>query len=396
MKSSPLRLAIVGGQRGSHFSGSMSSLQDDIELIAICDLDESTVSQWQSSWEGLKGFTNYDEMLADPDIDAVFLATPLFIHARQAIAALRAGKHVLSEVIAVTTLEEGWELIETVKATGKHYMMAENYCFIRSNMQVMNMIKSNVFGSLTYLEGAYIHDCRSMLFDSKGELTWRGRLHRDYNGMNYPTHSLGPLAMWMDLNREGGDRLESISTFTSSAVAARRYFREVVKPAHPHAKDVDFQQGDSAISILRTASGALIHLRVDWTSGRPHDMAHYALQGERGAYTSGKPGDEGPLVYMEGISPGLSWEGDIAWEPLSKYSVSYEHPLWRDFGAEAKNAGHGGGDLFVIKEFADAIHENRNPMIDVYDAVLWSSIFPLSMESAAKGGREIPIPNFRM
>ncbi|UVI31455.1 Gfo/Idh/MocA family protein [Paenibacillus spongiae] len=393
MHSSPVRLAIVGGHRGAHFSNVMSYLQNEIKLVAVCDLDECTVRKWQESDSQLRGYTSYEELLNDPDVDAVFLATPMLLHARQAIQAMRAGKHVLSEVIAATTLEECWELIETVQATGKKYMLAENYCFMRPNMLIMNMVKANVFGKLTFMEGAYIHDCRSLLHDANGNMTWRGRLQRDYNGMNYPTHSFGPLAMWMGLNRDGSDRLESISTFTSPAAAVRRYYTDVVQPAHPHVEDVNWKQGDFAVSILRTASGVLIQLRLDWTSGVPHDMARYGLQGENGAYTWSST--MAPSVWVQGRSPGSSWGSPAEWESLWNYSDEFEHSWWRDMGAEADQAGHGGGDLFVIREFAAAIRENRNPVIDVYDAVLWSSIFPLSMESAAKRGAEVAIPNFR-
>lgn len=57
-------------------------------------------------------------LLNDPGIDAVYLATPMQLHASQSVQAMRAGKHVLTEVIAATTLDECWELVETVGATG--------------------------------------------------------------------------------------------------------------------------------------------------------------------------------------------------------------------------------------------------------------------------------------
>jgi hypothetical protein len=107
---------------------------------------------------------------------------------------------------------------------------------------------------------------------------------------------------------------------------------------------------------------------------------------------------EDPLVWIEGRSPGASYGAkgqDMAqWEPLWTHREEFEHPLWRQWLSEAEKSGHGGGDFFVIDEFIGAIREKRRPAIDVYDAVLWSSVFPLSVESAASQGKPMRFPDF--
>jgi hypothetical protein len=80
-----------------------------------------------------------------------FLVTPLFIHAHQAIQALEAGKHVISEVIAAYTLEDGVMLIQAVEKTGLTYMMAENYCYMRANLMVKQLAHAGMFGELTQM-----------------------------------------------------------------------------------------------------------------------------------------------------------------------------------------------------------------------------------------------------
>ena len=57
-------------------------------------------------------------------------------------------------------------------------------------------------------------------------------------------------------------------------------------------------------------------------------------------------------------------------------------------------AGHGGGDFLVLKDFLDAIQTGAHPPIDVYDAVTWSSIMPLSIQSVAQGSVPVEIPDF--
>ncbi|MCC3372916.1 Gfo/Idh/MocA family protein [Cohnella sp. REN36] len=399
MTQSPLRLGIVGGNRGGRFRRLLSGADERIRLAAICDLREAVVAEWQAAYPGLAGYTDYDRLLEDPSIDAVLLASPMLLHASQAIRALRAGKHVLSEVIAAHTLEETWELVETVEQTGLVYMLAENYCYERESLVVRRMAEQGLFGELTYLEGGYIHDLRHAVHAPDGSLTWRGELHRDYDGLNYPTHSIGPIAKWLGLGKPGGDRLATISAFTSPSRSLQRYYRDKFGAGHPAARDGYWRQGDSAVAQLVTERGVLVTLRVDWTSARPHNMHQYALQGTEGAYVSRRHDGESDLVWIHGRSPmePPPWGGEPEgrWEPLEKYRERYDSPLWRRLEEEAGEGGHGGSNRLVVEEFAAAIRDRRAPAIDVYDAAEWSCIFPLSVVSREQGGAPVAVPDFR-
>jgi predicted dehydrogenase len=270
-------------------------------------------------------------------------------------------------------------------------MLAENYTYMRPNMLVRNLVEHGLFGELTYAEGAYIHDCRHLLFDDEARLTWRGEL-RWLDGNVYPTHSLGPVAQWLGINRT--DSLVETATWTTHSLARRQYAGARFGDDHPLAGPGHWLGGDSATTLIRTARGAVILLRVDSASPRPHNMTHYVLQGTRAAYVSGRHAAEDPLIWIDGRSPGQS-PPDAAWEPLWRYAEEYEHPRWRERGGEAGQSGHGGGDFFVIEDFVDAIRTGSVPPIDVYDAVTWSAIMPLSLESVAAGGRPVAVPAFR-
>ncbi|MDA1279234.1 MAG: Gfo/Idh/MocA family oxidoreductase, partial [Chloroflexi bacterium] len=168
-----IRLAVAGGNRGSRFDQVLEGLEGQIELTAVCDPSDEVRSRWTEGRPGLKAYASFEDLVEDPTVDAVFIATPMLLHARQALTALNAGKHVLSEVIAATTLDECYALVETVEKTGLTYMMAENYCYRREAMMIRNMTEQRVFGELTYAEGAYIHDCRDLMFNSDLTRTWR-------------------------------------------------------------------------------------------------------------------------------------------------------------------------------------------------------------------------------
>jgi predicted dehydrogenase len=389
-----VKLGVVGGRRGAAFDKSLEYLREQVELTAICDLSESVLATWASRRPGIRAFTSYERFLDESGCTAVFLATPYPLHEPQAIQALRSGKHVISEVIAATSLDQCWELVETVEQTGLTYMMAENYCYMRPNMFVLNMLERGVFGEISYAEGGYIHDTRDLMFDEQGNLAWRGQGRRDWNGNTYPTHSLGPVARWLKVNRPGGDRLVDTATFVTGCRSAAGYARERFGADHPAAQPGYWVQADSATTLIHTANGVLIVLRRDSASPRPHNMVHYQLQGSKASYLSARHEDEDPLIWIDGRSPGKSPSYLARWESLWTYKDEYEHPCWKDWGEQAAALGHGGGDFFVLRDFVQAIQTGTPPPIDVYDAVTWSSIMPLSLVSVAGRNCVVDIPDF--
>ncbi|MFC7618840.1 Gfo/Idh/MocA family protein [Microlunatus sp. GCM10028923] len=396
MADTVLRLAVVGGRRGRHFGRALGRLADRIRLTAVCDLSAEVLDAWRADFPAARTYQRFEELLTDDEVDAVFLATPLQLHAGQAIAALDAGKHVLSEVTANNTLDEGAALIEAARRTGRTYMMAENYCFMRPNLMVENLAGQGLFGEVTYLEGGYLHDCRHLMHTPSGELTWRGRLRVDADSVYYPTHSLGPVARWLRAANGPDDRLVSVSAFTTRNAAVSDHFAEQFGHDHPGADPGYWRQGDSGTAMITTSSGALISLRVDASSPRPHNMTHYALQGRAGAYQSARYEGEDPLVWLARdaapAEPGT--EPERHWSSLWDYAEAYESDRWRDRMDVAAESGHGGGDFFVLEEFAAAVAEGRPPTIDVYDAVLWSSVVPLSVESIRRGGAPVEFPDW--
>jgi hypothetical protein len=297
-------------------------------------------------------------------------------------------------------IEESWALVEAVERTGLTYMMSENFVFTRQNMMLLNMTNANVFGELTFAEGGYIHDSKHLMFNPDGSLTWRGVNTRNENSYAYPTHSLGPIAQWLKINREGGDEFESIATFESRELATHLYAAEQYGEEYEGAKEGYWKRSDCLLTIIRTKKNVLIQLRHDAKSARPHQMYHYGLQGANGAFMAGRHSEEDPIVWIKGRSPGKSpyksgSPDKATWEPLWNYSDEFEHPLWKEWGSIASKTGHNGGDFFVMNEFSSAILEKRRPLIDVYDAVTWSSVRPLSAQSLLKQNQPVPFVRFR-
>lgn len=388
-KPKPLRLAVIGtGGRGTHLLRLF--LDAGVQVPALCDVREGNLNRAIDVVEKARGAKpegysrgpkDYQRMLQRDDLDAVVIGTPMQVHAEMSIDAMRAGKHVFSEVAACMTLDECWGLVRAAEETKQTYMLAENCCYGREMMAVAAMVRRGVFGPLTFAECGYVHDCRGLVFDGEGKLTWRGEMMRDFRGNLYPTHSLGPVAQWLGIHR--GDRMVSLVAMETRQAGMDHFVAARFPPDHP-ARKIEFPSGDSVSVLIRTAKGALIDLRYDLSSARPvPSTTYYSLQGTKASYDS-----RIASVWIEGRSKGHQWE------PFAAYAKEFDDPLWTRSADEAAGAGHGGMDYFVVRAFLDALARGARPPVDVYDAAAWSAIIPLSGKSIAEGGKPQDFPDF--
>ncbi len=376
-----VRLGFIGvGARGTALLQLTLTL-DGIRVPALCDIDADRLDA-AADPAGVGGGAHAKRHLhGREDQAAVLVAAPMQLHAEMAVDAMRAGKHVLSEVAAAVTLDECWELVRAVRETGRTYMLAENVCYYRQNLMIREMIAKGLFGALTFAECGYVHDCRSIMFGPDGRLTWRGELSRQASGNWYPTHAVGPVAQWLGINET--DRLDRLVSFSSRSVGLARYARETLGlPAESLPGDF---AGDSNVCLIRTRNGALIDLRFDVSSERPTvSTTYFSLQGERASYED----RYGLRIHVNGRSPQHEWEAADA------YLEEFAHPLWTRWHGVADASGHGGADFYVIQEFADCIRDGRPSPINVIDAATWSCIVPLTTQSLRAGGEPVEIPDF--
>jgi predicted dehydrogenase len=285
------------------------------------------------------------------------------------------------------TLDECWGLVRAQQETGKLYMLSENCCYYQHLMAVASMIRQGLFGELTFAECGYVHDCRALDFEAGGTLTWRGELSRDHFGNLYPTHQFGPVAKWLGINR--GDRMVSLVAMATKKAAMSYYVSKNFPEGHP-AREVSFQAADSTTVLIRTAKGALVDVRYDTKSARPHpSTCYYSLQGVNASYDSRiGPDPTTGSVWIEGRSQGRQWE------PLNQYLEEFEDPLWIKGREEAEGSGHGGADFFCVRSFLRSVQAGGPSPIDACDAAAWSSIIPLSAKSIAEGSAPQEVPDF--
>ena len=395
LKAAPIKqvkVAFIGtGQRGSgHVRQYSAMFPDKAKVTAICDIRkekaEAAAETCKKNGQKVAVYSGtedgWKEMLKRDDIDLVVIATPWEMHAPMAIEAMRQGKHVVVEVPIALTVEETWEVINTAEETQKNCMMLENVNYGDEELWLLNMVQNNVFGTLTYGEAAYIHNLRdSLLFTDKYYKMWRIRHHVTTDGNLYPTHGLGPIGWYMNINRE--DRFEYMTSM-SSLQASLSAEAKKVDASNEFYNRTDFKHGDMNNSMVKTAMGRTILVQHDVVTSRPYSRKN-CLAGT-GGYHEGYPS----RLALTG--KGHEWLDEATY---NEYREKYKHPIWDKLKDEIKkHGGHGGMDFVMNYRVVDCLNRGIPLDMDVYDGAAWSSVYPLSVLSVAVGSAPIKFPDW--
>lgn len=382
-----VRVGLVGiGRRQSGLLDNWLAAEG-ASITAVCDLDSNRVEEaaarvTQAGQRPPAMLSSADggvpALLARDDVDLVCVATPWDQHVPLAVAAMDAGKHVCVEVPAATTLDGCWELVEASERNQRHCVMMENCCYGQNELLVSNLIHAGLLGDLLHGDAAYIHDLRSYLVN--GGRDWRRQVHTRRDGNLYPTHGLGPVALYMDINR--GDRFDTLVSMSSASRGLQAFRAEHAGPNDP-AWGEEYVCGDVNTSLIRTVAGRTIMLQHQVANPRPYDRFN-RICGTKGAFQ-----DFPPRIFLDGQ------DGPEEYTDLEPYRNRFEHRLWRDQGDEARRlAGHGGMDFLMIARLVDCMRAGICPDTDVYDAAAWSAPGPLSDQSVANGSAPVSFPDF--
>jgi len=395
-----VRAGFIGvGARGSGHVATMLTL-DGVDINAICDTRkpslDAAVAQCVKAGRHAPAAYGSDEhdyrrMLDRNDLDIVIIATPWEWHTPMAVDAMHRGKHAFIEVPASLTVDGCWELVDTAEETQRHCMMMENVNYGREELMVLNMCRQGVFGELLHGEAAYIHDLRGQMHEIEhGTGSWRTLQYTRRNGNLYPTHGLGPVAHYMNINR--GDRMDFLCSVSSPSRVRAMYAQEHFPVGHAR-RDLKFVCGDINTTIVKTVLGKTIMVQWDEQLPRPYSRLNL-IQGTRGVW-GGFPDRctiEAPPGGSLATKSTESWAQDADLKPLYE---RFDHPLWKRLEVEAKkNGGHGGMDFVMLWRIIYCLRNGEPLDQSVYDGAAWSVISPLSEVSVANRGRTMDIPDF--
>ena len=357
MEKKVIKLGVVGLKRGGYVAGTVIG-DDNVIIRAIADKDPVALKECKEDYEK-KGardflvFDNYEDLLKT-DIDAVFIGTDKPYHAKHAIMALEAGKHVISEIPAIETLEEAKMLKAAVKAHPElKYFAAEN-CFYWSFIEAWKKMREDgKFGDIVYAEAEYLHSTHpDKLKPYEPVNHWRASL----NAITYLTHNLGPLLHIMD------DYCVSVSCMA------------------PETTYNPYRIGGSenGIAIFKTAKGAVIRIFIGFGTYAGFDH-NFAIYGTRGSILTDKT-----EVLDEAHSFAKFY--DIP----DTFEKSFEIPV--SLSSNGITEGHGGADQKMMRDFMKALVNDEKPPIDIDMGIKISLPGIIANESAKRGGELMQIP----
>lgn len=361
-----LKIGVFGGGRGiSMIQALLDNEKDRAELVAVCDKHQFLLDKVNKTAEeaGVKiaCYTEFDAFIQH-EMDAVVLANYGHEHAPFAIRCLKAGKHVMSEVMPCETLAQAVELIETVEQSGLVYTYAENYCYMAHSFDLWRRYRNGDVGEILYAECEYIHDCASdwprLCFGERDH--WRNRAYATF----YCSHSLGPI-----LHTTGLRPVKVVGFET---------------PLNPSNLEIGVCRG-SGLEMVTLENGAVVKSLHGWLK-RKGLSANYTIYGQKGTLETGRTeGAKGMNVYQEGVKIG---KGD--WE-------NYDPEFFVEADTVSKDSGHGGSDFYPTHLFIEKIlgGPHADLAIDVYRAVDMGLCGIMAWRSVLNGNVPVEIPDLR-
>ncbi len=186
MSDRNVRVAMIGLGFGAEF---LPIYQDHphAEVAAICRRNETELNKLGDRLGIEKRYTDYDEVLADPDVDFVHINSPIPDHAWMSLAALDAGKHVMCTVPMATTIDECRKIVKKVQETGLKYMMAETVVYSREFLFIRDLYKKGELGKIQYMQASHPQDMEGW------PSSWEKMIP-----MHYATHVVSPVLGLLD------------------------------------------------------------------------------------------------------------------------------------------------------------------------------------------------------
>jgi predicted dehydrogenase len=235
----------------------------DAELAGYFDLNLERAEQLAQQYGG-KAFASYQDLLADPSIDAVSVCTANSSHAKISIAALRAGKHVLCEKPMATTQADCDAMVQAAEESGRYLMIGQNQRLAKAHVKAKELIDSGLIGEIISFRTTFGHGGPETWSVDPGKSTWFFDKNRA---------AMGAMA---DLGIHKTDLIHYLTGDHVVETTARLVTMDK-RGADGELIGVD----DNAICIYRLSKGALGTMTASWTFYGAEDNSTI-LYGTRG------------------------------------------------------------------------------------------------------------------
>ena len=373
-----LNIALVGVGFGGAFVGIYKE-HPMVASVGICDIDPEKAKKC-ADFHGIdKIYGSFEEILADPAVDAVHLVTPIPLHAEQTVRVLDAGKHCACTVPMATSLEDIQRIADAVRSSGKNYMMMETTLYTYQFFYVKQMLESGELGRIQFLRGSHYQDM------AHWPDYWMG-----LPPMHYGTHAIGPMVAL------SGSRIKRVNCFGSGTMEP--WLQEQYNNPFPIESALfEFEnglKGEATRSLFETARMYQEGLHVygskksfEWgfTDG---DLPYVTTLESR---TDGTRGNkvEYEVVELPNYHHSLP-------EEIQHFTVGdrYDPLNPQESLSKGAGAGHHGSHAHLVHEFVMSIIEERKPAIDLSLSANITAAGICAHISALKNGEPVIVPEF--
>jgi len=374
MMGNKINIAIVGLGFGAEFIP-IYQRHPNANMYAICQRNSEKLDQVGDEFKIEKRYTDYDQLLKDPDVDAVHINTPIPDHAIQSIKALKAGKHVACTVPMATTVDECRQIVELVEETGLTYMMMETVVYAREFLFMKELYENGELGKIQFLKASHQQDMDGW------PNYWPG-----LPPMHYATHCVGPV-----LALTKGEA-EYVSCFGSGTIR-KELQAHYNSPFAVESTHIKFRNSDLSAHVYRSLFDTARQYResfevygskksVEWplVEGKPL-IVHTAKRPE-------------PQIAEEMHSPDYA---HLLPEPIQRFTTKgvYDTDEHQHLSF-VQGAGHGGSHPHLVHEFVSALAAKREPFPNARQSANITCVGILAHESAMQGGKQMNLPEFTL
>ncbi len=365
-----IRVAVVGLGFGAEFIPIYQN-HPHAEMYAICRRSTKELNESGDRFGVKVRYTDYDKLLADPNVDAVHINSPIPDHAAQSLAALKAGKHVACTVPMATTVEECKQLVEAQRAAGKVYMMMETVVYSREYLFVKELYDKGELGRIQFLRGSHQQDMEGW------PNYWPG-----LPPMHYATHCVSPCLALL------GKHAESVVCHGSGRIREDLIGR-YGSPFAIETATFKIRDSDVVAEVTRSLFDTARQYRESFDAyGSKKSFEWQQVENEEPVlHELGKPEPEIPTRVKVPDYARLLPESIRRFTQPAEIQDA-EHLSFLQGG------GHGGSHPHLAHAWLSAIRGERPALPDAATSANWTMVGICAHQSAMKGGDRVAIPRF--
>jgi predicted dehydrogenase len=361
-----IRVAIVGLGFGAEFIPIYQN-HPNAEMYAICRRNAKGLNETGDKFGVKVRYTDYAKLLADPNVDAVHINSPIPDHAAQSLAGLKAGKHVACTVPMATTIDECKQIVEAQRKAGKVYMMMETVVYSREYLFVKELYDKGELGRIQFLRGSHQQD-----MDGWPDY-WPG-----LPPMHYATHCVSPCLALL------GKEAESVVCHGSGRIREDLIGR-YGSPFAIETATFKIRDSDVAAEVTRSLFDTARQYRESFdATGSKKSFEWQQVEGEDPViHTKGLPEPKIPeRVKLPDYASRLP-------DPIRKFTGTIQDAEHLSF---IQGAGHGGSHPHLVHAWLSAILGDKPALPDAATSANWTMVGICAHQSAMKGGERVMIP----